>query len=78
MKDHPTLPANKAEVVLTKTDYSINIDVKDIEDAVKSDGSCWIENFTIKHHMYGKVMFRGRTNIAKLDLDKIGKKFYSN
>ncbi len=36
-------------------------------------GECWIEDFVIGHRMYGKASFLGRTNVARLDLDSIGR-----
>ncbi len=53
----PTLPPNKAGVVLTKPDYSINLDVGEIEGAVDTDGNCWVQDFTIRHRIYGKAVF---------------------
>lgn len=41
-----------------------------------ASGNCWIKDFVIGHHVYGKVCFPGFTNVAKLDLDSIGRLRY--
>ncbi len=38
-----------------------------------ANGDCWVDDFAVGHHKYGEAIFPGRTNVAKLKLDAIGK-----
>ncbi len=64
-----------ATVKLTDPDYYTEPPVSELK--LDQRGDCWIEEFTIGHHIYGKASFHGKTNVAKLDLDSVGREAVS-
>ncbi len=58
-------------IKLTNPSYYTKPATKDLQ--LDKKGDCWVENFVVGHRTYGRAEFPGKTNVAGLDLDAIGR-----
>ena len=65
--DHPT------GIVLTRSGYYTIPTLDDLTSSLTPTGDCYVQGFTIGREGYGSVYFPDEMNVAKLNLDEIGK-----
>ena len=59
-------------VTLTDPSYYTVPEAKELQ--LDSSGDCWVENFVVGHKIHGRARFPGKNNVARLDVDRTGKK----
>lgn len=47
----------------------------ELNKRIDNNGDVFVDDFVVGREGYGKVKFYGRTNVAGLNLDEIGKNF---
>ena len=74
-RDSP-ISNHPAGIILNRLDYKTIPTLEELAKMVDEKGNCYVDDFSIFREDYGCVTFLGRTNVANLNLDEIGKYFY--
>lgn len=59
--------------VFLRSEYYTIPSLSELNQMVDSNGEVFVDDFVVGREGYGHVKFYGRTNVAGLNLDEIGK-----
>lgn len=59
--------------VFLRSEYYTIPSLSELNQMVDSNGDVFVDDFVVGREGYGQVKFYGRTNVAGLNLDEIGK-----
>ena len=64
------------EMFFFRSEYYTDPPLNELNQMINSNGEVFVDDFVVGREGYGHVKFYGRTNVAGLNLDEIGKNYF--